>query len=59
MKIFGYIGAIDPDKYDIFLSIQKNALGNITLDNLKEENNQNFEGNESEKSFRKKIKKKI
>ena len=59
LKIFGYIGAIDPDKYDIFLSIQKNALGNITLDNLKEENNQNFEGNESEKSFRKKIKKKF
>ena len=58
MKIFGYIGAMDPDKLDIFLTIQKNALDNEGLDNFEDKNFQIFDDNVSEKSFRKRNKKK-
>ena len=54
LKLFGYIGAIDPDKFDIFLKIQKNGLNNnITLDNLKDKNHQTLE---AEKRIKKKFK---
>ena len=59
LKIFGYIGAMDPDKLDIFLTLQKNALDNDGLNNLEDKNFQIFDENESEKSYRKRNKKKF
>jgi hypothetical protein len=59
MKIFGYIGSMDPDKLDIFLTLQKNALDNDGLNNLEDKNFQIFDENESVKSYRKINKKKI
>ena len=58
LKIFGYIGAMDPDKLDIFLTFQNNALSNGEH-NLEDKNFQIFDDNESEKNYRKFNKKKF
>ena len=58
LKIFGYIGAMDPDKLDIFLNLQNNALSNAEH-NLEDKNFQIFDDNESEKNYRQLNKKKF
>ena len=58
LKIFGYIGAMDPDKLDIFLILENNAKSN-SEPNLEDKNFQIFDDNESEKNYRKLNKKKF
>ena len=55
LKIFGYIGAMDPDNLEIFLNLQNNNSEH----NLGDKNFQIFDDKESEKNYRKYNKKKF
>ena len=58
LKIFGYIGTMDPYKLDILLNLQNNALSNAN-NNLEGKNFQIFDENVTENNYQKNNKKKF
>ena len=54
LKIFGYIGSMDPNKLDFFLTLKKNALDNDDIENSEDKNFQIFDKNKKIKKNDKK-----